>query len=212
MEQANVMMKRGWSWWWLSQGLQPHLFVWQAAGVCTPTCSSICHKGYGLRYRGDRWYVYKRMFAFRTIFNYRVCECRCLCIYVYVCEKDGVCLCLCMCVLQTVWKGQKTLSITQHLLTSFCLSLASVLSPQSFTSDFFCKVIQSKSKLVLSTVYWSKNKYLSAIYKMQLLIYKAAVVLWLNPALTRASPRLHGQRRWCALMQWFAVLLCMTSS
>lgn len=93
MEQANVMMKPGWSWWWLSQGLQPHLFVWQATGVCVRArVFLLWHKGYGLSYRGDRWYVYSRMFAFCWIFNYRVCVCVTACEYVCVRERPSVSL------------------------------------------------------------------------------------------------------------------------
>lgn len=77
MEQANVMMKLGWSWWWLSQDSSLICLFDRLQGcVCVHTCvSPIWHKGYGLSYRGDRWYVYRRMFAFCTIFNYRVCVC-----------------------------------------------------------------------------------------------------------------------------------------
>lgn len=68
-----------------------------------------------------------------------------------VCEKDGVCAWLC------VLKSHKPLSIMQSLSTSF---LAVRLSPQSNPHTpsllfFFWEVVQSKSKLVLSTVYWS---------------------------------------------------------
>lgn len=128
MEQANVMMKLGWSWWWLSQGLRPHLFGWQAAG-CVCMCFSIWHKGYGLSFRGDRRYVYRRMFAFCTIFNYRVCVCHCLCIYTCVWESVRVCRPSYLCVTGYVQKGYRTLSITQNSLTSFLAVCLSPLSP-----------------------------------------------------------------------------------
>lgn len=155
-------------------------------GVCAPARSSVRHKGYGLSYRGDRWYVYKRMFAFCTIFNYRVCVCHWLCVYIYIwlCEWETgsvytrpVILCE---RVTGLYQSHRICS-----LPSVCLLLTSISTPQSFICDFFCRVIQSKSKLVLSTVYWSTNKYLTVIYQTDSLIYNTAVAaLWLNPALT----------------------------
>lgn len=95
--------------------------------VCTRVCFSIWHKGYGLSYRGDRWYVYRRMFAFCTIFNYRVCVCVTAC--VYTCKWESVCACLVnLCVTNCVWKGHRPLSITPRLFASF---IAVILLPKS---------------------------------------------------------------------------------
>lgn len=108
-------------------------------------------------------------------------------IYGYVSEKGGVCIRPVICVLHAVCERVTRLYQSHRIcsLPSVCLSLASISTPQSFICDFFCRVIQSKSKLVLSTVYWSTNKYLSVIYQTDLLIYNAAVAaFWLNPALT----------------------------
>lgn len=133
MEQANVMMKLGWSWWWLSQGLIC-LSDRQQGCAYAHVYFSIWHKGYGLSYRGDRWYVYRRMFAFCTVFYYRVCVCHRL--WICVREKDEVCLVIC--VLQTVLKGCRPLSIINYLLTSFLIvSLLPQSNPKSLSFLFF---------------------------------------------------------------------------
>lgn len=163
-------------------------------GVCAPACFSVCHKGYGLSYRGDRWYVYKRMFAFCTIFNYRVCVCHCLCIYMPMWVRKEECVYAQSSVCERVTGLYQSHRICS--LPSVCLSLASISTPQSFICDFFCRVIQSKSKLVLSTVYRSTNKYLSVIYQTDILIYNAAVAaFWLDSALTWK-----GGRGWGGLL------------
>lgn len=121
-------------------------------GVCVHVCFSIWHKGYGLSYRGDRWYVYRRMFAFCRIFNYSVCVCHRPWIYMCVRKTECVHASSSVCV-------REPLSITQNLLTSL---LTVRLLPQSNPHSpsllfFFWEVLQSKSKLLLSTVYWGCN-------------------------------------------------------
>lgn len=114
---------------------------------------SIWHKGYGLSYRGDRWYVYRRMFAFCMIFNYMVCVCHRLCIYVYVrkCVWMPSYLCVTGCVCErvtAVYQSPRIYSLPSSL-SFLCLK-----NPFYFIHFFSSwEVVQSKSKLVLSTVY-----------------------------------------------------------
>lgn len=128
MEQPNVMMKLGWSWWWLSQGLIC-LFDRLQGCVCAHVCFSIWHKGYGLSYRGDRWYVYRRMFAFCTVFNYRVCVCHRL--WTHVCERKTKCA-LSSVFYRLCWRGtglyqsQRICSLPSSLSAS-CLNLTPTL-------------------------------------------------------------------------------------
>lgn len=146
MEQANVMMKPGWSCWWLSQG--PICLSDRRQGcVCPPVYSSIRHKGYGLSYRGDRWYVYRRMFAFCTVFYYRVCVCHRLWICAW--EKDGVCLVVC--VLQAMLRSHRPLSIKlfTHFLPYcrvFCLNKTPRVIQFLLFFSHSWEVVQSKSK------------------------------------------------------------------
>lgn len=122
--------------------------------MCVCVCPSIWYKEYGLSYRGDRWYVYNRLFALYTISNYRACVCHRLWICVWKTECVHALLFVCY-----RWCRRVTGLYQSYTICSLPSSVSQLnLTPCSFCSlFFFWEVVQYKSKLVLSTVYWSCN-------------------------------------------------------
>ena len=125
--------------------------------------------------------------------------CVTVCVYtrVCVCEAEGVCACLVICVLQTVCERVTGL-YQSHRICSLPSSLSVsrlILTPALLHFFFFFwEVVQSKSKPVLSTVYWSCDTAQINIFVLFTKQTHSYTILALEPPSPVKRPGLGGGR------------------